>query len=246
MTHLPDRDPISVPVETGSFSTEIVKIGQPFKLFAPHRTTVTVPERDSEAYRGIPELESEIALDTSGLLPQLPIHIRTGAIYKNRLQAFTPFNPQDGYQATAEDFEVGARENKRYADIVRGMHDIKSSPLALMLTADREISRALGILGGDYQFTPHSLDVLNRLRFRVMFPNGLRFESRPQFDIFNTGNLEFFGAFHPVDTRPLAVGQRRHPMEEGLQIALPANLEALQMIDGEFLLAPLAIGQKEE
>jgi len=245
MTHLPDRDPISMPRETGSFSTEIVKIGQPFKLFAPHRTTVTVPERDSEVYRGIPELESEIALDTSGLLPQLPIHISTGAIYKNRLQAFTPFNPQDGYQVTAEDFDGRARENKVSSN-PDDRQDIKSSPLALMLSVDREISRALGILEGDYQFTPHSLDVLNRLRFRVMFPNGLRFESRPQFDIFNTGNLEFFGAFHPVDTRPLAVGYRGRPMEEGLQIALPANLEALQMIDGEFLLAPLAIEQKQE
>ena len=216
---------------------EVVRIGQSFKLFSPERTSVTIPESDCKAYEGFPALESRVVVDTNGLLPHLPLEIYACAIYKNQSQAFTPFRPADGYQVTVEDYDGEARIAKRYKNSDNS-EDIKSAPLVFGLYSDRDAWQALGILDENYRIIQQSFEDLNRLRLHVSFPNGLRFESRPQFNRFNTGNIEFFGGFYPVDARPLPVPTHNiYQMEEGLQIALPADPEMLQMIEGEFLLA---------
>lgn len=228
------------PTEGGAAQAEMIRVGESFKLFSQRRTMMTIPERDAMMYQGLPDFESHITLDTNGLLPPIPIDIYTLAIYKNKMQAFTPFSPQDGYQVTTDDFEAETRVAKRSAN-PDDRHDIQGSPLVLALHAGREDFSALGLLDKGNQFTAEALRTLNRVRLQLAFPNGLRFESRPQFNIFQSGNLEFFGGFYPVDAKPLPIpGYMRFLMDEGLQISLPAEGKKLQAIDGEFLLAPPA------
>lgn len=230
--------------EAGISPSETVRIGQTFRLFPHHRTAMTTPLRDAKEYEGIPEFESGVVLDTNGLLPDLPIELSAEAIYKNQVQAFTPFSPEDGYQVTTEDFDGEKRVKKRYKDS-EDFKDIKSSPLVLFVHADRLNTQLLGLLDDNDRFTHEALETLIRLRLQLFFPNGLRFEARPELNRYNSGNIDFFGGYYPVDAKPLAVpGYMRFNLDHGLQIALPAKGEKLQQIDGQFLLAPHPVGMR--
>lgn len=209
-------------------SPETINIGETFRLFVPNKTTTEISNGDY-GYKGFPIFESKVMLDTKGLLPKLPITASAYPSYKNKSQAFAPFSPEDGYQVTTEDFGKETRINKK-VDIIRDNgDDIISSPLSLSVHIERPDSER------DDKLTPEDLSLLKRLRFQVFFPNGLRFEARGK-NTQENGDTSFAYAFYPVDTGPLV------PVPilnyEGLQIALPADLEKLQHIEGMFLLAP--------
>jgi len=215
--------------ETGKHAPpETIHIGESFRLFTPNRTKTEISSGDW-GYKGYPIFDSRILLDTKGLLPKLPIVAHAFPAYKNKAQAFAPFFPDDGYQVTAEDFDAATRGNKK-AEIVRdNMHDISSSPLLLGVYIERDEPDR------EIKLTSDELLFLKNLRLQVSFPNGLGFEAKSE-DIRENGDTGFSHTFYPIDTGSLAPVPSLY--EGGLQIALPAELEQLQHIEGMFLSAP--------
>jgi hypothetical protein len=218
-------------------------VGKPFPLFPPQRTDITVPDRP-ETYPGIPRFSSHISLDSDGLVPPLPVEIAAIASWKSRTQAFTPFAPQLGYHLSLDDMDPARRREKVVAaGIAHGLDDIPGQPLVLGASIDDEAIKPLGILQpvpghGFWRFTDDALPIVSALRFHVMFPNGLRLESRPEPDGLRYGSIVFKNGFYPFDTGPLAVpdGYAGGLMDEGLQIALPANPELVAQIEGRYII----------
>ncbi len=220
-------EPINTP------PTETVQIGETFKLFVPNRTRTETSSGDY-GYKGFPIFDSRVSLGTKGFLPKLPVLAHAFPAYKNRAQAFAPFFPEDGYQVTSQDLDKNTRLNKK-ADLIRfNSEDILSSPLLLGVYLERdEPDRA-------NKLTEEELRFLQQLRLQVFFPNGLRFEARSK-DIRENGDASFHDGYYPIDSGPLAPVP--HLYTEGLQIAVPGDLEKLQQIEAMFLLSPPNLNQ---
>src|SRR5689334_1261277 len=88
--------------EFGAGGLEIVRLDRTFPLFFPDRTlSQVVPESE---HPDLPRYTSSVILDTDGLMPQVPMKLKTSATYKTRTHTITPFDPAAGYQIDRADF----------------------------------------------------------------------------------------------------------------------------------------------
>jgi len=216
-------------------------VGEWFPIFPPDRTVEEMPNADVP-WAHVPRFTRYVSLDTQGLLPLLPVEFATVASAPSKYQAFTPFQPDLGYQVTDEDFAPVTREEKAFGpgSVYRGSvyHSMPEAPLCLGVFINRRDIESLGIVTSRvteegwplYDFHPKAAAILSGLRLHVEFPQST-FAARPEI---GDATLEFFEDFHPVDTPPLGRPDRVWP--SGLQLALPPDPTLLAQIHARFLL----------
>ena len=236
------------------FKPEVVRINQDFLLLGPERTI-----RKFNSTFWVEQFSSQVLLDFSGkeMFPVLPIRIYFSPGRCTIQRTITPFDPELGYQITAEDLNLSERLEKiqREQDRLKKLVPFDRAPLWInLMNMSRYNLEELGLIepGPDLEhFTPEATSIFSRLRLQLKIitsneqaPSYL--ESRP-----NRTGLAIreitFREFYPLDTGPLAtptdsIDAVINNIEEGLSVYVPSDLEKIKTIEGRFLL----LGKKNE
>lgn len=159
-----------------------------------------------------PEKKS-IVLDNFEVL--LPLELYTSGFPFNLWSKaeINPFNPSEGYIVTKADLRIETRAAK-----VRKALEAKEPKLNtvyLSVSSANVTSR-----------TKEEMEVLDKLRLQLFFPNGSSFEGKPTLSVahgkWEQEEFVTFDIFYPLDTGPL-------PNQDYLQGIQPAILEGHQI-----------------
>ena len=201
----------------------IISLNQEFHPFDPTYT------EEKKIYRNSPpRILTNIILD----LGAFKLSLKIDADPEDDLpktNTITPFNPDDGYMITNEDFDLEKRKQKKVPliDPVTGFAeviDFLKNPFCLNIdTPGYDLERSGSV-------SPELLSILERLKVQVSVGQG-NFESR-----YFVHELLFFDNFYPHDTGPLPEDMDSG-LEEGFNLALPNDPEKLATIRMKFVLA---------
>lgn len=207
-----------------------------------------------------PSITIRLALPGWERADELPIGISTDWSRARNIDVITPFNPNEGYQITNEDFELNRRREKLKhltksplnENIAPFYLDVRSyiSPRGKLSSLLQEPENPF-----NNSIDPKIFPFLRRLRAQVFFPSSDKgipmgdpnyhpassFESKPSLLYLKTGTIKW-EHFYPLDTGPLATND---PEEEsvsatpaGLSLYLPRDSAKLMQIEMRFILLP--------
>jgi hypothetical protein len=217
-----------------------VALRERFLLFPLERTEQRT-RAPGWGYDAIPTFVSTATLDVDGRLPLLPMQFWVAASGVDANQAFTPFQPELGYQVTNDDFDPMTRSWKvtqsPYRDRqLRAIPQALSAVSAALDPDARVLATMLDPEAGPIPlFRPEVRAVLARLQFQVVFPTGARFAAEPEI---GSGSVVYDDGFYPFDAGPLAVPDTggAHLWSPGLRLAVPPDPGRLAQIEGRFVL----------
>ena len=206
------------PKETQQIQAEIIRIGQRFNLFKPERTL-----EDDFGFR------SKINLATGSFMSRVTViaerfeQRRSGPISRY----FHPFNPEEGYQITQENFELQTTIEKHRKLDISGKRPFKKYliPWFNSLRDDEAVNAHLyNEALGKKIFKPEILEELKRIRLQLFFPTNTH-EGKPDGGMLGGGHITIWQFLPPgIDSLPF----------EELNIAVPE--EKLYQMEGEFIL----------
>lgn len=154
----------------------------------------------------------------------------------------TPFDPEIGYQIDSEDLKLDSRQRKteRLKNELEKVIDFSKAPLFLNIQAHDTTLNELGLNEEDeavrlrYKFSEEMLDLLNRLRVLVSFPEGL-YAARSWKTRLSLGGIDF-RFFYPGDSGPLPIKSESFGLFEGFHLFLPSDPEKLSQIRARFVM----------
>lgn len=223
---------------------EIVRLNKDFVLFDPERT------EPKSTTHGVTNFHSYFYLDGVSDLPQLPFRVSAEAIENvPQINAFTPFNPEIGYQLSQEDFDLGTRIDKveKITKESNPKIDFAKAPLGLFVLADLpEFDQGLFRIHAPdrdlFEFKPEVHGIIKRLKLLLSFPTGT-FESTRLSGTRSSKRITF-EFFQPVDAPDLPTAIYLPPapyytlVAPGLDIFMPSDQEKLGQIRARFILLP--------
>lgn len=213
-------------------SKRIVRLNEEFLMFEPGSTRKQFTQTaGDEQFFGSP-----VTLDTNGFLPQFSLNLYTAPSRSSKANAITPFNPELGHVITNQDFSLPKRAEK-----IRSMRDedIDSDQAPLFLKvgnwSDSSLeSHGLGYKEGrHFKLRPDYLSRIEQLRIQLFFPNGLRFEGRPDDSSLATFGHIHFRVYYPIDTGPLPTDQTRittASIQAGFGLYVPSDISKISQI----------------
>lgn len=211
-----------------------------FKLFQPARTIRKFNDRFN-----VVTYQSRVILDTENILP-FPINIGAFPITSRdfggneeaitKRQIITPFNAQNGYEISAEDFDPDTRREKfarlRRESITRGGEGdfdfLHTDPLAILLDA------ATWNFDESLRSPSYTLDekvqaYLRTLRLVVTFPDHPYMYVSQGMD--RVAGL-YLHEYMPIDA-PHLIGINR-TLREGFLLNVPTGVDYITKITGRF------------
>lgn len=193
---------------------------------------------------GIESFHSSIYLDLEGV--KVPLDLYTVGAECPRVNAFTPFNPELGYQIDSDDLQLETRIKKLQRADREQRIDFSKAPIFIHIGTDSFYLHKHGLntklkdpLLHLYKFPKEMLDSLRRLRVLVFFPTQ-HFEARPEEIQLGWGGISF-DDFYPIDLGPLPTAKPeaflgRLKLREGLKLFVPSDFEKLKQIRVKFVL----------
>lgn len=214
----------------------VVRLNEEFLFFDPNTTR----KEFNQGSKVNQFFGSIITLDTEGLLPQFKVDFNAFPSRTDKVNAITPFDPDEGYRISNEDLNLETRIKKLQemkAELSQQV-DFAKAPLHLEVQ-NSAVSRDFG-KGYLDRFDSETLRQLSQLRVQVRFPNGLEFEASPDLTSLILGQLKF-KKFYPVDTGPLPapkddIEQLMTKMQEGFGLYVPSDKDKLTQIKAKILL----------
>lgn len=196
-----------------------VTLNKEFKLFDPR---FTILDHKQEMFGG-KKYVSQRALRRDKI-PDLKFDAENNPAHLEKILAFTPFNPEEGYQLDERDMKKEER-NKKIIDFDTRKY-IGQRFANSYLTVE------------SHGIDPNLHEALSLLRLQL-FPPGLSFEGKPREDYLEKGAF-IFTHFYPLDTGELPgrIKTNRYSLREGLILAVPSDLEKLEQIRARFVFAP--------
>lgn len=183
------------PFKSETKPSEIVRVNQEFPLFDPKRVESHHLSKPLHG-RELDVFDSIIVLET-GISPTLVLRVATLYRGADKISAFTPFDPTDGYKVTEADYDPQARaikiralrseqgytRERGYALSEGDRIDVDKTPLQLEIEDQNSWYSSFRAHIDHYnyeQLNRRDLDKLvKRLRLRLSFPNGITYEGIP-------------------------------------------------------------------
>lgn len=199
--------------------------------------------------------EFYLSLADEANIPLIPFLTATFLVRGQKRNTYTPANPSEGYEVTAEDFDLEKRKKKLQS--IDGDVNRKVAPLGWNVTSSSvtDLTES-GIAEGTdllkHRIKNKYLPMIKRLRLQVFFPGSdpeikyddprfrrsSSFEARPSPLSLEFGDINFRN-FYPLETGPLkSSGSGSLDIAEGNGFQLPDNPKYLSKIEIEFILLP--------
>ena len=201
---------------------EIIEVGQEFSLFDTKRLKIFSQWLNLPPRRVI--FEGGFILRTNTFF-DLPMDIYLNHKLFNDLSNadfFAPFSRGEGYQVTAEDFQIESRKAK----VILAKKPVINNGMVLEVYSNATENEKLLISNKptndtpNYEFKPEAVEKLKNLRLLLTFPSGTYISDITFDDVLAELRFE---SFRPVDSQPLAFDEAlSRPLDRnGLFIVLP-------------------------